>query len=402
MYFNYIKKHKFNVRNIILFIIFLLIGIALTLTISVFITFSSLKNDAIKNDIKFRTLIINGDKTKYDLITNINHIVEVEDEVFKKMQEYSVKEFDTDIKGRIVLNAYLDSNNIIINNGKNIVNKYDAICSDMFYPYEIEKIDDKIVFNRNRLLKPNDFLNKEFEITTEDNKNYKFKIVGTYNSTKNLNDLGSCYINKDIFKEIVPNSNGGNLYIDSKTGEQTFIPEELTGKIAIIDNYKNLDIVKEELSKLGFIVTPYSELNKGYVELIFYTPIIGTIIISLVFCSILESFISKKIKLNAKSNAILKATGYSKHKIKMINLMENLIIFIFSYLITIILYIIIFNYMKNYYYSAYIYDGTILSFSIIPIIITPCIFMLLIYFINEKMLNKNLDKSISEILQWSM
>lgn len=399
MYFNYIKKHIFNVRNIILFIIFLLVGISLTLTLSVFITFTSLKNDAIKNDIKFRTLIINGDKAKYDLIANINHIVDVEDEVFKKMPEYSVKDFDTDIKGRIVLNAYLDSNNIIINNGTNIVNKYDTICSDIFYPYEIEKIDDKIVFNRNRLLKPNDFLNKEFEITTEDNKNYKFKIVGTYNSTKNINDLGSCYINKDMFKEIVPNSNGGNLYIDSKTGEQTFIPEELTGKIAIIDNYKNLDIVKEELSKLGFTVTPYSELNKGYVQLIFYIPIIGTIIISLVFCSILESFISKKIKLNAKSNAILKTTGYSKQNIKMINLMENLIIFIFSYLITFILYIIIFNYMKNYYYSAYIYDGTILSFSILPIIITPCIFMLLIYFINEKMLNKNLDKSISEILQ---
>ncbi|MBO5475598.1 MAG: hypothetical protein J5982_03715 [Bacilli bacterium] len=398
MYFNYIKKHIFTTKNIILFIIFLLISIAMMFTISIGVIFSNLKDTLYNNNSRFRTLIVNGDIKKYDQIEKIEHVTVVEDTVYLNPLSFKAKEFNTDLQGEVSLNPILDKKNLIITKGKMAKGKNEAICSDVFFPYEIEENNGKTIFNKNRLIYAKDIINKSFSIVSEENETFTFKIVGAYNSEINNNYLNSCYISKEVFKKIAPEYNGGSTRYNEETGEMVFVPTKRTGKIVLVDDYENVQKVQKEISKIGLSSQPASELNKEYVDLLTYVPIFASIIITLVFIIILESYLSKKIKYNCKSYAILKSIGYNQKNIKTIDFIENILLLIISWIFTIIIYIIVFNYIKYVYYAEYIYDGTILHFSIIPIILTIILMLTFLIIVNKKVLKHKLEENISRIL----
>ncbi len=398
MYFNYLRKHILTSKNVILFIIFFLISIVMMLTISIGSTFFTLKETLYNNNSRFRTLIVNGDSDKYNQLEKIKHIIEVEDTIYQNPLIAEVKEFSTDLQGEISLNPILDKKSLIVTNGKMAKEENEAICSDVFFPYEIEEINGKTIFNKNRLMYAEDIIDKSFDVISEDNKTFTFKIVGTYNSEKNNNYLNSCYISKDVFKKIAPKYNGGSTKYNEETGEMVFVPTEYTGKLAIVDSYKNVKNVQEEISKIGLYSQPSSELNEGYVNLLTYVPIFASIIIILVFCIVLESYLSKKIKYNCRSYAILKSIGYNQKTIRTIDFIENAFLLIISWIVSIILYIIVFNYIKDIYFAEYIYDGTILKFSVIPVILTIILMLIFLIVVNKKVLNRKLEENLSRIL----
>ena len=400
MYFNYIKKHILNKRNIILFIIFTLVGLAMMCTSSIGVTILDFTNTLYRSNVDFRTLEISEESDKFDQVAKIKHVESVEDVIYKNPNYVDVKEFDTDLKGKIELTALLKGRNLTVTHGRMVENENEAICSDVFYPYEPEEINDKTIFNKSRILHPSDIINKTFTVASDDdeNKTFKFKIVGTYSFKNNNTSLDSCYIMKEPFKKLVPKYQAGTGIFDPETGEYTFIPNEDVGKIVIVDKYKNVDEVKKEIAKLGLHSQIYSGFYQGYIDLLTYGPLFASIILVLIFVIILESFLSKKIKYNSKSYAILKSIGYNKKTIKNINLVENILILLSSLIVSITLYIIVFNYVANVVYAEYIYDGAMLSFSIIPIIATILLMLATLIFVNNKVLHKRLDKSLSEIL----
>ena len=400
MYFNYLKRHIINAKNFILLIIFFLISIALMFTVSICTTFLSLKENLYDNNTKFRTLLVDGDEEKYSKLKDIEHVVAVEDKIYGNSLETEVSEFNSDLNGTISLNPILDESNLIITNGRNIKNMEEAICSDVFYPYEMETSGDKTIFNKNRLMRPKDIIGRTFKVTSEEDENIvlNFKIVGTYDFKKNNNSLNSCYISKDAYIKLKSKYDGGTSTYDEETGEMVFIPSEYTGKVVVVDKYKNVEKVSESITKIGLYPTVASELNQGYIALLTYVPILGSIIILCVFCIILESYLAKKIKYNCKSYAILKSVGYDNKTIKSLDIIENIILLTISFVVSLIVYIITFNYIKNVAFAEYIYDGTILSFSITPIIISLILMITLLIVANRKVLNHKLEKNISEIL----
>lgn len=400
MYFNYIKKRIVNKRNLILFIIFTFVGLAMMCTTSIGVTILDFTNTLYKNNVDFRTLEISEESDKFDQVAKIKHVESVEDVVFKNPNYSNVKEFDTDLKGQIELKALLKGRNLTVTHGRMIKNENEAICSDVFYPYEPEEINGKMIFNKSRILHPSDIINKTFTVASDDDENkiFEFKIVGTYSFKNNNSSLDSCYIMKEPFRKLASKYNGGSGMFDPETGESTFIPDEYVGKIVIVDKYKNVDEVQKEIAKLGLRSQLYSGFYQGYIDLLTYGPLFASIILVLIFVIILESFLSKKIKYNSKSYAILKSIGYNKRTIKNINLLENIIILLLSLIVSVILYIVVFNYVVNVLYAEYIYDGAMLSFSIIPIIVTILLMLATLFFVNNKVLHKRLDKNLSEIL----
>ena len=65
-----------------------------------------------------------------------------------------------------------------------IKNANEAICSDIFFPYEIEVRNGKTIFNKSRIMSGKSILNKSFSIYENDEKIATYDIVGTFDTKK--------------------------------------------------------------------------------------------------------------------------------------------------------------------------------------------------------------------------
>ena len=382
MYFGYVRKHILNWKNFILFLIFLFTNLAILLSISVGYTFTLLKQSYFYKYSGFRTII--ADSNDINNLKKINHVLAVEDAKYRNPLTFSSKDFDSDLKGEILINALISKEDLKIKRGKMIKNANEAICSDIFFPYEIEVRNGKTIFMSGKSI-----LNKSFSIYENDEKIATYDIVGTFDTKKTMNALNSCYILKDDFEKIIQDESDLNQSI-SNSNE--------SGSMLLVDKYENVEKVLKSLEKVNISYYVVSELNEGYIKILTYFPIFASIIISLLFMIVLESFLSKKIKYRSKCNAILKSIGFENRKIENINILENVILFFISFLISIILYLILFFYIKNVLLAEYIYDGTFIPFSIVPIILSFILEIIIILLVNKRVLRLKLNKSVEEIL----
>ena len=373
MYFGYVRKHILNWKNFILFLIFLFTNLAILLSISVGYTFTLLKQSYFYKYSGFRTII--ADSNDINNLKKINHVLAVEDAKYRNPLTFSSKDFDSDLKGEILINALISKEDLKIKRGKMIKNANEAICSDIFFPYEIEVRNGKTIFNKSRIMSGKSILNKSFSIYENDEKIATYDIVGTFDTKKTMNALNSCYILKDDFEKIIQDESDLNQSI-SNSNE--------SGSMLLVDKYENVEKVLKSLEKANISYYVVSELNEGYIKILTYFPIFASIIISLLFMIVLESFLSKKVKYRSKCNAILKSIGF--------------ILFFISFLISIILYLILFFYIKNVLLAEYIYDGTFIPFSIVPIILSFILEIIIILLVNKRVLRLKLNKSVEEIL----
>lgn len=387
MYFDYVRKHILNWKNFILFLIFLFTNLAILLSISVGYTFALLKQSYFYKYSGFRTIIV--DSNDINNLKKINHVLAVEDAKYRNPLTFSSKDFDSDLKGEILINALISKEDLKIKRGRMIKNANEAICSDTFFPYEIEVRNGKTIFNKSRIISGKSILNKSFSIYENDEKIATYDIVGTFDTKKTMNALNSCYILKDDFEKIIQ---------DESDLEQSTSNSNESGSMLLVDKYENVENVLKELKKRNDSYYVVSELNEGYIKILTYFPIFASIINSLLFMIVLESFLSKKIKYRSKCNAILKSIGFENRKIENINILENVILFFISFFISIILYLILFFYIKNVLLAEYIYDGTFIPFSIIPIILSFILEVIIILLVNKRVLRFKLNKSVEEIL----
>lgn len=387
MYFGYVRKHILNWKNFILFLIFLFTNLAILLSISIVYTFTLLKQSYFYKYSGFRTIIV--DSIDVNNLKKIDHVLAVEDAKYRNPLTFSSKDFDSDLNGEILVNALISKEDLKIKRGKMIKNTNEAICSDIFFPYEIEVRNGKTIFNKSRIISGKEILNKSFSIYENDEKIATYNIVGTFDTKKTMNALNSCYILKDDFEKIIQ---------DESDLEQSISNRNESGSMILVDKYENVEGVLKSLEKANISYYVVSELNEGYIKILTYFPIFASIIISLLFMIVLESFLSKKVKYRSKCNLVLKSIGFENRKIENINILENVILFFISFVISIFLYLILFFYIKNVLLAEYIYDGTFIPFSIVPIILSFILEIIIILLVNKRVLRFKLNKSVEEIL----
>ena len=211
----------------------------------------------------------------------------------------------------------------------------------------------------------------------------EFKIVGIYDAKKVMNPSNTCYISKKDMEEIKS--------ITTVNNENT-----IYGFMVIVDNIKNVELVLNDLEKKGFSrVNIRSQIDYDIINKILFA---CNIVVSVIMASIviiIINYTKKKYFNDIKSIGLLMTMGYSNNIIVFIYLLEIVYSSIFSYLIGLFLFLIIYNLIKFYFLKGLIYSGFEIllhlnTFLISVFVVITSIIVALLYFLKNKRKNINL------------
>lgn len=354
-------------------------------------------NFIIKN-IGFRTISVSPrddvEDFGYSDLISINHVQDVHSANYDTASVESTFKSDE-------LDGYIDlvyANYSIL--PSNVVGeKFDAddtgfaICPIDFLPSS-EAFN--LLVDEKKFLSGYELLNTSFQINyysylfdgkrlIENDKYIKeFKIVGIYDAKKVMNPSNTCYISKKDMEEIKS--------ITTVNNENT-----IYGFMVIVDNIKNVELVLNDLEKKGFSrVNIRSQIDYDIINKILFA---CNIVVSVIMASIviiIINYTKKKYFNDIKSIGLLMTMGYSNNIIVFIYLLEIVYSSIFSYLIGLFLFLIIYNLIKFYFLNCLIYSGFEILLHLntflisVFVVIFTSIIVALLYFLKNKRKNINL------------
>ena len=354
-------------------------------------------NFIIKN-IGFRTISVSPrddvEDFGYSDLISINHVQDVHSANYDTASVESTFKSDE-------LDGYIDlvyANYSIL--PSNVVGeKFDAddtgfaICPIDFLPSS-EAFN--LLVDEKKFLSGYELLNTSFQINyysylfdgkrlIENDKYIKeFKIVGIYDAKKVMNPSNTCYISKKDMEEIKS--------ITTVNNENT-----IYGFMVVVDNIKNVELVLNDLEKKGFSrVNMRSQIDYDIINKILFA---CNIVVSVIMASIviiIINYTKKKYFNDIKSIGLLMTMGYSNNIIVFIYLLEIVYSSIFSYLIGLFLFLIIYNLIKFYFLKGLIYSGFEILLHLntflisVFVVIFTSIIVALLYFLKNKRKNINL------------
>lgn len=408
----YLIKHKiFNKRNIILTIVLIIILIIIFSCLSICHFVLDYQSTSLANDPKNRELWVtsfNEEEDNFDNISDISHVEAIYSSKFKETHYAYLPEFDSETtKGEITIKTLINTNDVIIVDGRNIENDYEMICPKNFYPYtyneSIDNFDAKIHYNK--FLKSSDYIGKDFSILSfrderyeEKNKYYNFKLVGVYETKRSKDTIQTCYVNKNSFDNIYTNISLISQSIFSNGEIVTDIIKH-KGVIVRVDQYQNLEKVSQELRARNYSVAQIIELDYDFINLLLYIPICIAIIVLLVAINIIYNFFKKKNEYSKNYIGILKACGYTNKNILKMNITENTIFTIISFLVSYIIYFLVFSFINKYVLYDLTYNNYSLKIPIHYIIIFMLVFISIVILITKNLTKKLLNNSIKTLLE---
>lgn len=374
-----INRNKKNIYFILICIIctILILGI-LTFQLAFF---DYLSNTITKN-IGFRTLsvspILSSDDYGKKQLMSIKYVEEV------YSAKYDSASVESDFKSKN-LDGYIELNYGSKNTlPKNLVgSSFEdddinvAICPINFYPSS-EAFN--LIINKNYLINGYNLLNTSFEITYYShvfdgykivkNKpfNKTFKIIGLYNNKDVMTPSNTCYISSRDLQEI-------------KNKEIISDESSAYGFMVVVDTKDHVKYVINELENIGVYGTaPRIQMDTSIINNI---QLICNIILSIILFAVIfltNLYVKKKIKNSNNIIGILRTIGYSKQIINKLQLIEFLLISIFSYLCGVVFFQTFYIILKKTILSSLIYSGFDIKlyywsyiFSVIIIIIIPSI-----------------------------
>ena len=386
-----VRNRLFEKKNIILLIVLTIIFLILITCLTI-IQFSinnkneisnladgrtyKIVHEVVDDDVNNTLRDVDFDDEQIEKIKNLEHVDLVVNEKYYLESRIEVSAFDKGSeKGVLTLKALLNKDDIKIKTGTNLENKYELVCSDIFYPHEFE---DRIYSDL--FIPSNEFLDKEIKVISSnedlDEKEITLKIVGSYEN-KYMGWIGS-------YDEY------GNLI------EKEY--NEYTDYFVVIDSKENIPFVLEKLREMNMEYYPYFYTDYSFLYSLFLVPLfIGFVVIILTF-SILYSFISKKNTSRLNNIGILKAIGYDEKDIIGLNFKENVILIIASYIISLLIYFIVLNYLTYTFLAEITYNNFILNVPYLLIIILLILFIFIIYLITKLSFKKIFNYSIQELL----
>lgn len=420
-------KHLKEKRNIIFSIIIILLIIILYIT-STIINFALQYQDNInKKSLNARTLIVSkGVKSDEELnqISNINHVVLNISDKYRSQFPASVEEFDEkDIKGNIVFNPLLINDGIKIVNGRTIESDYEILIPEEFYPHgDFNDYGEDVIY-LDKMIKGKDLIGKSIKVYSEREHPRKsvnqswseydelynkwietrtpisLTIVGTYDSSVNLLEKNTCFMSLKMFDNVKSDINGGTASCnqDNVCTEEWF---EYVDRMIVVDEYKNLDYVIEELKKMNFSYYPVLNFDMGTFRMLVSIPICVGLIISIISITLIRNFIAKKLYNKKKEIGLLKTLGFDNDQIINIYTKENNILLSGCFIIGFIVYMILVKTIKYYIYVAAELEYYSMNIEI-PFIYILLLIALLILFSNyvlKKRLKKYLDFNASDLI----
>ena len=323
-----ITKNVRNKRNIFLIILFLICFILVNFTIIYYQNHIYKLNKSINDSIDGRTIMISPNmndinteedainyKYDYDKINSINYVIASFPAKIQSGYDTSLKDdyYDGHIGLRYGSDKILTID--VIGRKMSEEERNVMICPTKFFPmsYSEEELEDaKFIDGRTLIGKKIDVMYNLYE-KNEKGKNVvvgqrkiPFEIIGVYDNELAYEGYNTCF------------AGGKQLYemYDDYLGKLNSY--QLYSLDVIVDNVKNVNSVKSELSKLGYKTMPkvfidYDELLQ--IEMI----CIGIIVItSILTLGISALYIKKYVIYSSYDIALLYALGYSKKKIEKI------------------------------------------------------------------------------------
>ena len=414
-------KHLKSKENIIFLMITVLIFLALYILLTIAYFVIDYQRDLQKYSVDSRSLIVyndNKNEQQLDEINNISHvIVNVSDKYYNPFYT-NLEQFNTNNqKGYGAIKAMITKDDIKIIKGRNVLNDYEIVVPVKFYPHgesSVEKNDYK-----KNILNGNDLIGTEIKVRADvitehishNDPNYEekmeeiinqnpiitFKVVGTYDSKDNLVEMNTCFVSMGAIDLLKSDISGGG-YVVYEDGTEEYTDNYYEDRLVRVDEYKNYDYVKNELSKMGYSFSEIFEIDKT-IDLFFYIPLSISVVLILIIFALIYNFILKKYRIRHINIGLLKAIGYSNKQINKIELVENLIITIISVVLSFIIYLIVYFIVTNYFLGRFDYFSVIVEIPYLYNLILVLIALLYIIFINNKIGKKFLKYPISELLK---
>lgn len=371
-----LKSQMFNKKNLLFIIITTFIFIAILLcSIIMYFSLSYIIRDK-KYNKNYKTITIynlNNENVGFpniNTLKNKNHILYSIDAAYSGTF-FQVEEFGPE--SEIYINPLLLDNDIKIVRGKKELTSKTAICSLNFYPkyvlYE-EKID------RSKIYSHKDLIGKKITIN-----NNQLEITGLFDPKKSMDSFNTCYVDKDT-------------YITLRNYEHNH------GQLIRVDTHENTEKLVKELKQLGYRFQSPTYDNNQNSKIFITIPIFISLIVILISFCIIYNFLKKKNIYHLKRFGILKVSGYSNKMIKTIEQIENTIIVTLTFILSVILFSLLYSKITIMFLSSLICNSYItLNVPIIPIFISFIISIALVLFANSKILNRYLKLEISTMLR---
>ena len=381
--FFFIKKNFLEYNNINTIIILT------TIICLSFISYSTIEysirfKKSIINSLDSRTLVIEQEVNENEIkkIKNVKDVVKLDD---IKGTFYSDKQFDSkNYNSEITIKPILDDKKIIYGNKIGLDNE--IICSDNFYPYSlyVNKDYKSVEYMDKKKIVGKDIIGKY--VTFEDSNlgTIKYKVVGLYENKESI-EINTCYVKKDEFHRIYKPS-------------EVCSDEECTvynPTAVIVDDYKNIEDVKEKLSSAGIFSFNYTEFDEKQLNIIINTPIIFGVC-SLLLVAVLSFLTIKKVVIkNQLEIALEKIVGFNNKDIYIIKAMEMVLNVIVSSIISSIFYLIIVNILNSNLLNRNLYYNINCLISLRMFIVFAIAWMMLICLLLFFLLRKNNKNGIT-------
>ena len=416
-------KHLKRKENIIFVIIITLLIIILFVLMTI-INFSiNYKKENNKYNINARTLMVIGyNKTEKELdaISNIPHVVVNVDDFYRYPYHQDVKEFDNDnLKGHLAVKSLVIKDGKKIIDGRNIKNDNEMLIPTEFYPHnEFNDYENKIYLDK--MIKGKELIGKKIVLYSE--KNYPFRpasmnedeynklweewkanrkaitftIVGTYDTTEQLEEKNTVYVSMKALDEI-KNEMSGKTTVNEADGSVNYF----STRMIIVDNYKNIEFVREKLNQLQIDNRLVLEYDDGVLMLITYLPLFVSVIIVIMTLILIKKFISKKFKNIHYELGLYQALGFNNNQIVLVELYENLFIAIISVIGALLVFVFLFIILtkKLSFFTLAIYYSITFKIPYLYFTILSIILLLYILFLNKSLISNHLKCNASELLK---
>ncbi len=208
------------------------------------------------------------------------------------------------------------------------------VCPSVFYP--INNWENLKNFRKKDEFNLENYLNKKitFNYPTFENdysssgtSSIELELVGLYENQKYSTDENKCFVTVNVFKKIL-------------SDQFSFRNIEYDSYLIVVDNYKNVESVKEELVDLQYVVEPMAMIDYEQIEKADSIYNISMIVIYIIIVLFIIIIIIKNKKEREHYYTLLNYLGYKKLTIAKIILIDNIINILCSFILALILYII--------------------------------------------------------------
>ena len=330
-----IKEKKYKTK--IMVFIFALFMFLICCFFSFKNSFYNFIDNWLNKDYIFKLIQVNTNNKSYDeVVSDLNklnnkHISNIFKDNTKLMVHANLAGYNVEFYGDY------DGFDYNILSGRDIKDMYDVVCPNYMIGGDWTSEHDK-----SKYVKMNDKIGnklhmqfKQLYVISEKDRevrnvyDYDLKLVGTFDSEKELIGYNKCFISVELFNKVLDESE--TIYSDEYL--KTRVNYDDLEVEVLVDKYKNVNEVRRQIEDIGY-KTYIPEMDLSLYETIFEIINIATIIIGLTSMGCVFYFIRIALSESKKDIALYQVLGYDIKIIKKIYMIQYFILITLALLIS--------------------------------------------------------------------